>query len=76
MLLSLGLLLVAVIAQRLLPTLGYPLLWVGVILFFTAFITFFIKPDTSVYQRKWRGRIIETRPTSWWEKLYYWLYGG
>lgn len=76
MLLSLGLLVVAVILRGLVPSVGLPLLWVGVILFFTAFVTFFLKPDIDIYQRKWRGQVIETRRTSWWERLYRWLYRG
>ncbi|MBI2906728.1 MAG: hypothetical protein HYX92_03610 [Chloroflexi bacterium] len=75
MLVSLGLLVAAVILRRLFAALGEPLLWIGVVLFFTAFATFFIKPDTNIHLRRWRGRIVDTRPTPWWETLYRWLYG-
>lgn len=71
---SLGLLVLAVILQRFTPTFGYLLLWIGVILFLTAYLTSFIKPGVGLRDKRWRGRVVETRPVPWWEKLHYWLY--
>ncbi|MFH1485380.1 MAG: hypothetical protein ABIH46_04850 [Chloroflexota bacterium] len=76
MLVSLGLLVLAVILQRFMSHIGTPLLWIGAILFSIAFLTYFIKPNASYYEKRWRGRVVDTPPPSWWAKFYNWLYRG
>ena len=48
-----------------------PLVVVGLILFVIAYALFFVRPGSS-YEKRWRGRVIEERPTLW-GRLKRWL---
>ncbi len=46
---------------------------IGLILFVVAFALFFIKPGHISQEKRWRGRIIEDRPTTYWARIKQWF---
>ena len=51
----------------------WPLIWVGLVLLAAAYLMFFVKPRSMNYQKIWRDRPLEDKPTSPWAKLARWL---
>ena len=60
MLAGIAFLLLAAFARQILPEAVRLLVWTGIIMFIGAYVLFFIKPKRKKYQKKWRGRVIET----------------
>ena len=60
MLAGIAFLLLAAFARQILPEAVRLLVWTGIIMFIGAYVLFFIKPKRNKYQKKWRGRVIET----------------
>ena len=50
------------------------LVWVGLVLLVLAYLLFFVKPQPSPYDKRWRGRAVEDR-SSVWQRLKSWFQG-
>ena len=74
MLASLALLLLALILGATSPGFVVPLVVAGLVLFVVAYALFFVRPGTSSYEKRWRGRPIEDSPSAL-ERLKRWLKG-
>ena len=73
MLASFAMLLLALILGAFKVMSVLPLVVVGLILFVIAYALFFVRPGSS-YEKRWRGRLIEERPTIW-DRVKSWLSG-
>ena len=51
----------------------WPLIWVGLVLLAAAYLMFFVSPRSIHYEKFWRERSIEDKPTSPWARLARWL---
>jgi Flp pilus assembly protein TadB len=65
MLVSVGLLLVALLMNAVIPAAVGPVAWAGIVLFIVAYALFFILPPKSKVERHWRGRPVDYAPRSW-----------
>ena len=74
MLTSFALLLLAMILSFMGVGNVVPVVAAGLILFVIGYALFFVRPGTSSYEKRWRGRIIEDQPTMW-ERVKRWLGG-
>ena len=74
MLVSVALLLLALILGATKSGLVVPLVVAGLVLFVVAYALFFVRPSTSSYEKRWRGRPIEDTPSAL-ERLKRWLKG-
>ncbi len=70
---SLVLLLVALLVKGSTPGLVAPIVWTGVVLFILGYALFFVNNPPS-YEKRWRGRVIETAPR-WRDRFLRWLKG-
>jgi hypothetical protein len=68
-----ALLLVALILHATIPFTVGPVVWAGLALFILAYALFFIRAGTT-YEKRWRGRPIEPRP-SFWQRVRRWFTG-
>jgi len=50
------------------------LLVAGLVLFVIAYVLLVVRPGAPVYEKRWRGRLIEERP-SMWDRMRRWLRG-
>ena len=50
------------------------LIWVGLGLLVLGYLLLFIKPGSLSYEKRWRGRAVESRPSAW-QRLTRWLKG-
>lgn len=48
------------------------LVWIGLGLLALSYLLFFVKPRSTSYEKRWRGRPIES-PSSAWERFLRWL---
>jgi hypothetical protein len=48
------------------------LIWVGLGLLVLAYLLFFVKPGSLSYEKRWRGRMVETQPSPW-QRFLRWL---
>ena len=48
------------------------LIWVGLGLLVLAYLLFFVKPGSPAFDKRWRGRAVESRPSAW-QRLTRWL---
>lgn len=74
MLTSFALLLLAMILGAIGVVSVVPIVAAGLILFVIGYALFFVRPGTSSYEKRWRGRVIEDQPTMW-ERVKRWLGG-
>lgn len=74
MLTSFALLLLAMIVGAIGVVSVVPIVAAGLILFVIGYVLFFVRPVTSSYEKRWRGRVIEGQPTIW-ERVKRWLGG-
>ena len=74
MLTSFALLLLALIVGATQLGFAVPLVIAGLVLFVVAYALFFIRPNPSSYEKRWRGRVIEDSPSPL-ERLKRWLRG-
>ena len=51
----------------------WPLIWVGLVLLAAAYLMFFVRPRSLGYEKHWRDRPLEDKPTSPWAKFTRWL---
>ena len=72
MLASIALLLLALILGAATNVSVVFLVGAGLVLFVIAYALFFVRPGASSYEKRWRGRVIEDRPTIW-ERVKRWL---
>ena len=72
MLISFGLLLLALILGA--TSLGFvlPLVVAGLVLFVIAYALFFVRPGSGSYEKRWRGRVIEENASPF-ERIKRWL---
>ena len=49
-----------------------PLIWVGLGMLVVAYLLFFVSPKSISYEKRWRGRIVEERRTTW-QRVKQWL---
>ncbi len=50
-----------------------PLIWVGLVLLAASYLMFFLRPRSINYEKHWRDRPIDDKPTSPWAKFARWL---
>jgi Flp pilus assembly protein TadB len=50
------------------------LIWVGLGLLVLAYLLFFVTPRSISYEKRWRGRPLEARPSPW-QRFIRWLKG-
>jgi hypothetical protein len=50
------------------------LVWVGLGVLVAAYLLFFVKPQPTSYEKRWRGRAVEER-TSVWRRVKSWFQG-
>ena len=74
MLASVALLLLALVIGAVGILSVVPLVAAGLILFVIAYALFFVKPGPAQYEKRWRGRVIEERP-SFVDRMKRWLRG-
>ena len=74
MIISFGLLLLALILGA--TSLGFvlPLVVAGLVLFVVAYALFFVRPSSGSSEKRWRGRVIEENASPF-ERLKHWLKG-
>ena len=51
----------------------WPLIWVGLVLLAASYLMYFVRPRSIHYEKHWRDRSIDDKPTSPWAKLAQWL---
>ena len=51
----------------------WPLIWVGLAMLLVAYLLYFVTPRSMSYEKSWRGRPLDERDSSPWERLKRWL---
>ena len=59
MIAGIALLLLALILNAAVPFTVAPLVWAGLTMFVVAYLLFFVRPASSGYEKRWRGRLVE-----------------
>lgn len=60
------LLLVALLFRSQMPGMASPIAWAAVVLFIVGYALFFLNPRAP-YEKRWRGRLVETS-LPWWRR--------
>jgi hypothetical protein len=50
----------------------FPVIWVGLGMLAVAYLMFFIRPTSSSYERRWRGKAVDDRLSAW-QRFTRWL---